>query len=120
MTKAPHRKLSYVLLILASLSVWIAGCAGAPVMVAGGASASPVAAEASTETGVNLGPEVDPDVVAALNAEGAVTIIDVREDWEYETAGLRECTQHDRRDDRLGGCGAGDRLARLRHRHKEI
>ena len=31
----------------------------------------------------DLGPELAPEVVADLNEQGAITVVDVREEWEY-------------------------------------
>lgn len=40
--------------------------------------------EAAASAVEDLGPEVAPEVVAELNAQDAITVVDVREDWEYD------------------------------------
>jgi rhodanese-related sulfurtransferase len=77
-----------VLLVLVALSGWLVGCASAPSV----ATEVDAAADADTDAGVDLGPEVEPAVVAELNAADAVTIIDVREDWEYEAGHIPGAT----------------------------
>jgi rhodanese-related sulfurtransferase len=74
------RTIYHIVLVLVAFSSWLVGCAPpAP-------SATDVEAAAGEVAGVDvdLGPEVEPEVVADLNAQGTVTVIDVREDWEYE------------------------------------
>ena len=71
-----NRKLSYVLMLALLVVLSLGGCANPPVSVVGAGGGR---VDAST-----LGPEVDPATVAALAGDGAVTVIDVREDWEYE------------------------------------
>lgn len=69
------RTMTGILLVLAALMMVVAGCAPAPSAAVGVDAAGAMA---------DLGPEVAPEVVAELKAGDAVTIIDVREDWEYE------------------------------------
>lgn len=58
----------------------LAGCSG--VAASGGETVAVVAEGAASE--VQWGQEVSPEVVASLNAEGQIVVIDVREAWEYD------------------------------------
>ena len=63
-----------IVMIFASL-LW--GC-GAPL-----AATTDPDLQAAAATSSELGPNVSPDVVAQLYPDGGVTVIDVREAWEY-------------------------------------
>jgi rhodanese-related sulfurtransferase len=75
------QKLYRVGLMTALLVVGITGCGVAraavveEVVVAGNV-------EDASEV-VELADEVKPEIVAELNAQGRITIVDVREDWEF-------------------------------------
>ena len=75
------QKLYRVGLMAALLVVGITGCGVAhtavveEAVVAGDVEAAPEVVE--------LSDEVKPERVAELNAQGKVTVIDVREDWEF-------------------------------------
>jgi rhodanese-related sulfurtransferase len=71
------KKLSYVFLLVVAIVLGLAGCASQQAGVAAADSAGTTNLE-------ELGAEVDPSTVAKLNNEGAVAVIDVREDWEYQ------------------------------------
>ena len=58
----------------------LAGCAGTATSVVQ-EQVAPAQTESAPAT--ELEPEVSPDVVAQLNEQGAVTVIDVREESEY-------------------------------------
>jgi len=75
------RKLYRAGLMAALLVVGITGCdAGRAAVAEEAVVAGDV--EAALEV-VELSDEVKPETVAELNAQGKITVIDVREDWEF-------------------------------------
>ncbi|MGC9347092.1 MAG: rhodanese-like domain-containing protein [Anaerolineae bacterium] len=47
-------------------------------------------AAAALTVAEDLGPDVAPEVVADLNEQGTITVVDVREDWEYAAGHIAE------------------------------
>ncbi len=72
------RKYRVAVAVLA-LAAGLIGCSGTQAVTPDGALP---AATAVSQT-VDLGPEVSPDVVSQLNAQGDIVVIDVREPSEY-------------------------------------
>lgn len=75
------KKLYRVGIVVALLIVGVTGCGAATTAVVERAAVAD-GVEAVLEV-VELPDEVDPETVAELNAQGKITIIDVREDWEF-------------------------------------
>jgi len=76
-----EEKLYRVALMAALLVVGITGCGVAHAAVV---EEIVVASDVEAASGVvELSDEVKPETVAELNAQGKITIVDVREDWEF-------------------------------------
>ncbi|MGC9469687.1 MAG: rhodanese-like domain-containing protein [Anaerolineae bacterium] len=86
MKRTMRRSISPIVLTIGMIGILLtgallAGC-GFTAEAATGAQDQQVL-DAAVTAEVSLGPEVDPDTVATLSAEGAIAVLDVREEWEF-------------------------------------